>query len=278
MAIRDWSTTAGDNDDADSNINWLEGQAPSTVNNSARALMAAIRTQFNINEWFDYGDGAARKDGQNFSLTGTHTTTYHVGRRVRISDTNAVQYGTVSAVTFSSGTQVTVVFDSGSLTATVTGVALGSPAVNPALPDSAAARSAMGLAIGSDVQAHGDVLDDLNTLGAASSDGEVIVATGAGAFAYESGDTLRTSIMGAIGPDLNTLGAVSSDGQFIVGTGSGVFAYESGATARTSLGLTIGTNVQAQGAVLDDLNTLGANSSDSEFLVGTGSGALAWES
>jgi hypothetical protein len=35
---------------------------------------------------------------------------------------------------------------------------------------------------------------------------------------------------------------------------------------------------QTQGAVLDDLNTTGANAADSEFLVGTGAGALAWES
>lgn len=38
------------------------------------------------------------------------------------------------------------------------------------------------------------VLEDLDTLGAASSDGEFIVATGAGAFAYESGNTARTSL------------------------------------------------------------------------------------
>lgn len=44
------------------------------------------------------------------------------------------------------------------------------------------------------VQAQGDVLDDLNTLGAAASDGQFIVATGAGAFAYESGATVRTSL------------------------------------------------------------------------------------
>ena len=37
-------------------------------------------------------------------------------------------------------------------------------------------------------------LQDLDTLGAASSDGEVAVATGAGALAWESGATLRTSI------------------------------------------------------------------------------------
>ena len=38
------------------------------------------------------------------------------------------------------------------------------------------------------------VLEDLDALGAASSDGEFIVATGAGAFAYESGNTARTSL------------------------------------------------------------------------------------
>lgn len=41
MSKYDWSTTASDNDDADSAINWVEGQPPSTVNNSARAMMAA---------------------------------------------------------------------------------------------------------------------------------------------------------------------------------------------------------------------------------------------
>jgi len=53
---------------------------------------------------------------------------------------------------------------------------------------------------------------------------------------------------------------------------------EDASTMRTTLGLAIGSDVQAWGAVLDDLNTLGANSADSEFLVGTGAGALAWES
>lgn len=46
MAVKDWSTTAADNDDADAGINWLEGQAPSTVNDSARAMMAAIASWY----------------------------------------------------------------------------------------------------------------------------------------------------------------------------------------------------------------------------------------
>ena len=38
------------------------------------------------------------------------------------------------------------------------------------------------------------IFEDLEALGAAASDGEFIVATGAGAFAYESGNTARTSL------------------------------------------------------------------------------------
>jgi hypothetical protein len=42
MTVFKWSATAANNDDIDSTINWAEGQAPSTVNDSARAMMAAI--------------------------------------------------------------------------------------------------------------------------------------------------------------------------------------------------------------------------------------------
>ena len=42
MSIYEWSTTASSNATADANINWQEGQLPSTINNSARAEMAAI--------------------------------------------------------------------------------------------------------------------------------------------------------------------------------------------------------------------------------------------
>jgi hypothetical protein len=41
-SIFDWSVTAGDNDDGDTDINWLEGQQGQTVNNSARAMMAKV--------------------------------------------------------------------------------------------------------------------------------------------------------------------------------------------------------------------------------------------
>jgi len=42
MTLYKWSQTAMSNTTADSTINWVEGQAPSSVNDSARAMMAAI--------------------------------------------------------------------------------------------------------------------------------------------------------------------------------------------------------------------------------------------
>lgn len=41
-SIYDWSQTAASNASSDSDITWAEGQAPSTVNNSARQMMARI--------------------------------------------------------------------------------------------------------------------------------------------------------------------------------------------------------------------------------------------
>src|SRR5689334_2632121 len=41
MTLYKWQQTSGSNATADSTVNWAEGQAPSTVNDSARAMMAA---------------------------------------------------------------------------------------------------------------------------------------------------------------------------------------------------------------------------------------------
>ena len=40
--VNKWSRTAASNSNSDSPINWAENQAPSTVNDSARAMMAAV--------------------------------------------------------------------------------------------------------------------------------------------------------------------------------------------------------------------------------------------
>jgi hypothetical protein len=57
-SVWSWSKTAADNNDADSSINWSEGQTPGSVNNSSRSEMAA---------------GAKMRDDQGGQLTLTGT-------------------------------------------------------------------------------------------------------------------------------------------------------------------------------------------------------------
>jgi microcystin-dependent protein len=42
MTLYKWSQTAANNSTADASVNWQEGQAPSSVNDSARAMMASV--------------------------------------------------------------------------------------------------------------------------------------------------------------------------------------------------------------------------------------------
>ena len=42
MTLHKWSQTAANNATADASVNWQEGQAPSSVNDSARAMMASV--------------------------------------------------------------------------------------------------------------------------------------------------------------------------------------------------------------------------------------------
>ena len=58
-----WSQTAATNASADSNINWAEGQAPSSVNDSARAGMASMA------KWRDDNSGTIVTGGTSLAFT-----------------------------------------------------------------------------------------------------------------------------------------------------------------------------------------------------------------
>tara|TARA_Y100000114_G_scaffold156598_1_gene184308 strand:- start:147 stop:3143 length:2997 start_codon:yes stop_codon:yes gene_type:complete len=107
------------------------------------------------------------------------------------------------------------------------------------------ARTNLGLAIGSDVQAYDDQLADI--AGLTPTDGNIIIGNGTN-FVLESGATARASLGLTIGTNVQAfddqladIAALSlSDGDFLVGDGSGAIVAESGATVRTSLGLGTG--------------------------------------
>lgn len=131
--IGKWSTTAGNNN-ATPPDGWPEGQAPSTINDCAREMMAAIKTYANDAEFFDTGNTPSYLTATTFSLGSSDATNFHVGRRVKLFDATTL-YGTIESV---SSTFVSVRLDSGALTASLSSVAIGViRADNTSLPQNA---------------------------------------------------------------------------------------------------------------------------------------------
>ncbi|WP_080426446.1 tail fiber domain-containing protein [Burkholderia ubonensis] len=130
MALWQWSITAANNATADPSINWQEGQAPSTVNDSARAMMAAIATWYQAPEWLNLGDTPTYVSGTQFTVPTNRTSAYTVGRRVRAFVTAGTIYGTITASAYTSLTTITVAWDAGALDSGVSEVDVG--ILNPA--------------------------------------------------------------------------------------------------------------------------------------------------
>lgn len=93
------------------------------------------------------------------------------------------------------------------------------------------------------------VLEDLNTLGAPASDGQFIVATGAGAFAYESGDTARTSLGVGTGdsPQFTAVNVGHATDTTLTRVASGRIAVEGNELARY---ITLASTTIGEGAAL----------------------------
>jgi hypothetical protein len=136
------------------------------------------------------------------------------------------------------------------------------------------ARTALGVAIGSNVQAYDAQLADL--AGLAVTDSNFIVGNGSN-WVAETGATARTSLgVGSISTQASdsvsiTGGSISGITDLAVadgGTGS-----SSASAARTALGVAVGSDVQAYDADLAAIAALAKT--DSNFIVGNGSAWVA---
>lgn len=155
--------------------------------------------------------------------------------------------------------------------------------------NAAGARTNLGLAIGSNVQAFDAGL--LSIAGLTTLADRMIYTTASDTYAVTTltsfgrsiiddanAAAVRTTIGSAIGTDVQAHDAQLDDiaalavtnSNFIVGNGTNWVA-ESGSTARTSLGLAIGSNVQAWDANLDQIAALAPTANN--FVAGNGS---AW--
>ena len=142
MTVSSYSTTASSNT-AINGVNISEGMSPSDVNNAIREQLKDVRSVWNDKEWFLLGDGDGtttftRASASSITVAANITSTYHVGRRVKVvgSNTGSI-FGKIATSSFSSpNTTVTFTFDSGSINSgdTTVSVYVGSVFTNPANP------------------------------------------------------------------------------------------------------------------------------------------------
>ena len=234
------------------------------------------------NTWQTLGTGTGSGSVTSVAITGTDGIQVDSGSPITTSGTiqlglnaipnnklanSTISYGGVSLAL--GGSDATPAFDlsdatgypTSELTGTITNSQLAGSIANEKLSNSSvtlsqgAGMASMGaVSLGGSVTVGVDgVLEDLDTLGAASADGEFIVATGAGAFAYESGATVRTSLgLGALATlsavnastiTDNSVGAAElnlsgngTSGQVLASDGDGTFSWADPDVSITNLG------------------------------------------
>ena len=142
MTVSNYNTTASSNT-AINGVNISEGMSPSDVNNAIREQLADVRAVWNDKEWFLLGSGSStvtytRASSTSVTINADVTTTYHVGRRIKLTGSNTgTIYGKIATSSYSSpNTTVTFTFDSGTINASdsTVSVYVGSPYTNPSVP------------------------------------------------------------------------------------------------------------------------------------------------
>lgn len=130
-----WSTTAASNSSTPPD-GWPEGQLPSTVNDCAREMMAAIRTGISDIQFVDQDHSVVQTGSNTFTVPGNVTSYYDYGRRVKLMDGSSTKYGTVYSSSFTTNTGVSVRLDPGTiaLTTSLSAVGVGAAGMGGGIP------------------------------------------------------------------------------------------------------------------------------------------------
>lgn len=136
MALKDWSTTAADNDSA-SPDGAPEGMLPGGLNNTIREIMAQVRGWYEDPQWVNLGHVPTRIDNDTFTVPTDLTATYHAGRRLKLTG-SATGYCTIASTSYSApDTTVNVTMDSGNIPGTLSAVYISIlTSTNTAIPGS----------------------------------------------------------------------------------------------------------------------------------------------
>lgn len=105
--VGSWNTTAANNNSTPPD-GWPEGQAPSTVNDCAREMMAQIKTMVNTLEYIDLNNTPSFLTATTFSMATADVVNFTVGRRCKLGDGANTLYGFINSV---SATFVSVQLD-----------------------------------------------------------------------------------------------------------------------------------------------------------------------
>ena len=239
------------------------------------------------NGWFGYDDSQSKFTFVPDATITSEVISGTVGNAIFGNIEGTITTAAQNSITSATGLAAVGTVTTGVWQGTDVGVAHGGTGSSTA----SGARTNLGLAIGSDVQAYDAELAAIAGLTSAADKGIQFTGTGtASTYDFTSaGKALlddanasaqRTTLGLAIGSDVqaydaqlaDVAGLAVTDGGIIVGDGSN-FVLETGATARASLGLTIGTHVQAYDAELAAI--AGLTSAADKGIQFTGSGTAA---
>lgn len=136
--LTNWSQSASGNASA-GGFTLAEGQAPSSLNDSIRSLMAQLRAEYVPSKWgwIEFSSTASVASQTAVKITTDQTADYVAGRKVKIFGGSAIRFAEILSSSFTAETTITITNATGSLSGSTSRIALAAP-YDKNLPTSAA--------------------------------------------------------------------------------------------------------------------------------------------